>query len=163
MHRGRRNRNYREGDSHPQFVNPHACTIHIASEPNNNIYIIKPKFYIQPQPSPAPKRKRKPTPQSTSHRPNCFFSKLLKTAKLTALNAKASSNPTSPPYDGSPIRLPMGPMNHTCDMPMTAPKMPKQNARTAAMPGGRRRGLFQMAMSYLRCLKTKCSVREMPS
>lgn len=101
--------------------------------------------------------------KTTNHRPNCLFSNVLNSPKLTALNAKANSKPTSPPYAGSPILLPMGPMNHTCDMPITAPKTPKQKASTAAMPGGRRPGLFQMEMSYLRCLKTKCSVREMPS
>ena len=102
-------------------------------------------------------------PKQQNHRPNCLFSNVLNSPKLTALNAKANSKPTSPPYAGSPILLPMGPMNHTCDMPITAPKTPKQKASTAAMPGGRRPGLFQMEMSYLRCLKTKCSVREMPS
>jgi len=103
-----------------------------------------------------------PTPKSI-YRPNCFFSNVLNTKNEIALNAKASSNPISPPYPGVPICLPIGPTNQTCAIPITAPKTPKQKARTAAMPGGRSSALFQIEMSYWRFLKKKCSVREMPS
>ena len=100
---------------------------------------------------------------SPFYRPNCFFSKNLRIKNDKAENTNASSNPISPPNAGNPIFLPIGPMNHTCAMPITAPKTPKQKARTAAPPGGRSLGEFQMLMSYLRALKTKCSVKEMPS
>lgn len=52
----------------------------------------------------------------------------------------------SPPYPGVPIFLPMGPLNQTCAIPITAPMMPKPKATMAARPGGRREGVLKAVM-----------------
>ena len=80
-------------------------------------------------------------PAPMPYRPNTLFSIVRNTKYAIALKVKASSKPTSPPYAGSPIFLPIGPLSQTCAMPITAPKIPNAKAEMAAMPGGRSEGL----------------------